>query len=141
MTSVLDPDRTAGLNRLLNDTVRRGPQAVHAIVVSADGLLLASSEGLGGDQARQLSAVASGFHRLAEDTGRHFGGDAVLQTVVKMERGCLLVCAAGENACLAVLAPEGADTGLVASGVTRLADRVGQHLDARSGRPAPSVAD
>ncbi|POX60505.1 dynein regulation protein LC7 [Streptomyces sp. Ru62] len=140
--SVLDPDRTAGLNRLLDDAVRRGPRAGHAIVLSADGLLLASSEGLGRDRARQLSAVASGFHGLAQDTGRHFGGDTVLRTVVAMEHGRLFVCAVGENACLAVLAPEGADIELAASGTTRLAGRIARYLDAGPSRPLrPRPAD
>jgi predicted regulator of Ras-like GTPase activity (Roadblock/LC7/MglB family) len=52
----------------------------------------------------------------------------VRQTVVEMEMGYLFVSAAGENACLAVLAPEGADIGLVAYEMARLVTRVGQHL-------------
>ncbi|MET8770795.1 MULTISPECIES: roadblock/LC7 domain-containing protein [Streptomyces] len=141
MTSASGPDRTTDLNWLLNDMVRRVPQVGHAIVLSTDGLLLASSDGLGRDPAQQLSAVASGFHSLAKGTGRHFGGGAVLQTVVEMEHGYLFVCAAGENACLAVLTPEGADIGLVAFEMARLVGRVGQHLAVGSRPPAPSAAD
>ncbi|CAM5362410.1 MULTISPECIES: roadblock/LC7 domain-containing protein [Streptomyces] len=139
MSSVPDPARPADLNRLLNDMVRCGPWAGHEIVVSVDGLLLASSEGPGRDHARQLSAVAAGFHGLAEDTGRHFGGDMVVRTVVEMEHGRLFVCAVGENACMAVLAPEGADVEVVASGMTRLAGRVGRHLGAGSLPPVVSA--
>lgn len=141
MTSVPGPDRTDSLNWLLNDMVQRVPQIGHAIVLSTDGLLLASSDGLARDHAQQLSAVASGFHSLAKGTGRHFGGGGVLQTVVEMERGYLFVCAAGTNACLAVLAPEGADIGLVAFEMARLVGRVGQHLAVASRPPAPSLAD
>ncbi|MFH9090065.1 roadblock/LC7 domain-containing protein [Streptomyces sp. NPDC017673] len=141
MTSVLGPARTADLNWLLNDLVRRVPQVGHAIVLSTDGLLLASSEGLGRDQAQQLSAVASGFHSLAKGTGRHFGGGKILQTVVEMERGYLFVCASGENACLAVLSPEGADIGLVAFEMARLVGRVGQHLGVDVRLSAPSAVD
>jgi uncharacterized protein len=141
MTSALSPDRAANLNWLLNDMVRRVPHVGHAVVLSNDGLLLASSDGLGRDQAHQLSAVSSGFHSLAKGTGRHFGGGEVRQTMVEMAHGYLFVCAAGENACLAVLTPESADIGLVAFEMARLVGRVGQHLAVGSRSPVPQEAD
>ena len=50
---------------LITDFVRRVPGVAHAVVVSADGLLLAGSQGLPRDRAEQLSAVASGFDTTA----------------------------------------------------------------------------
>jgi predicted regulator of Ras-like GTPase activity (Roadblock/LC7/MglB family) len=76
--------------------------------------------------------VESGGHRLAKGAGRHFGGGAVRQTMVEMEVGFLFVCAAGDNACLTVLTPEGADIGVVAYEMAMLVKRVGQHLSVDS---------
>ena len=44
---------------LITDFVRRVPGVAHAVVVSADGLLLAGARGLPRYRAEQLSAVAS----------------------------------------------------------------------------------
>jgi predicted regulator of Ras-like GTPase activity (Roadblock/LC7/MglB family) len=128
MTLPVSTDTSAQLSWLLDDLTQRVTEVGHAIVLSSDGLLLAGSRALPQEEAQRLAAVASGFHSLAKGTGRHFGGGAVRQTVVEMEMGYLFVSAAGENACLAVLAPEGADIGLVAYEMARLVTRVGQHL-------------
>lgn len=132
MTLPVVPETTTNLGWLLNDMVRRVPEIGHAVVLSTDGLLLGASSELNRDQAEQLSAVASGFHSLAKGAGRHFGGGAVRQTMVEMEVGFLFVCAAGDNACLTVLTPEGADIGVVAYEMAMLVKRVGQHLSVDS---------
>ena len=132
MTLPVVPETTINLGWLLNDMVRRVPEIGHAVVLSTDGLLLGASSELNRDQAEQLSAVASGFHSLAKGAGRHFGGGAVRQTMVEMEVGFLFVCAAGDNACLTVLTPEGADIGVVAYEMAMLVKRVGQHLSVDS---------
>src|SRR5512142_2305631 len=62
------------LSWLLNNLSRTVPEVVHAVVLSADGLLLAASEHLDRTSADQLAAVASGFNSLARGAGRHFGG-------------------------------------------------------------------
>ncbi|MEV6536981.1 roadblock/LC7 domain-containing protein [Streptomyces sp. NPDC051639] len=134
-------ESSADLGWLLNDMVRRVPEIGHAVLLSTDGLLIGTSEGLGRDQAERLSAVASGFHSLAKGAGRHFGGGAVRQTVVEMEAGFLFVGAAGDNACLTVLTPDQADIGVVAYEMAMLVKRLGPHLsvDSRYGQP-PSGA-
>lgn len=119
---------TGDLNWLLDDLVDRVVGAEHAIVLSADGLLLGGSRALSTEDAEHLSAVASAFQSLARGTGRHFGGGAVRQTVVEMEQAYLFVTAAGEGACLAVLAAENADVGLVAYEMNMRVRRVGQFL-------------
>ena len=48
--------------------------------------------------------MAAGFQSLARGAGRHFGGGPVRQTIVEMESAFLFVTAAGQGACLAVLA-------------------------------------
>lgn len=119
-----------GLDWLLDDLVDRVVGTDHAIVLSADGLLLGRSRGLSADDGEHLSAVASAFQSLARGTGRHFRGGAVRQTVVEMEHAYLFVTAAGEGACLAVLASEEADVGLVAYEMNIRVKRVGQFLTA-----------
>ncbi|MFD6952282.1 dynein regulation protein LC7 [Nocardiopsis sp. TSRI0078] len=118
------------LDWLLDDLVDRVVGAEHAIVLSADGLLLGRSRGLVPEDAEHLAALASAFQSLARGTGRHFGGGDVRQTVVEMEHSYLFVTAAGAGACLSVLATEDADVGLVAYEMNLRVKRVGQFLTA-----------
>ncbi len=119
---------TGDLTWLVDDLVDRVADARHAVVLSADGLLIASSSALSREDAEHLSAVAAGFQSLARGAGRHFGGGAVRQTIVEMESAFLFVTAAGTGACLAVLASEDSDVGLVAYEMAMLVTRVGQYL-------------
>jgi predicted regulator of Ras-like GTPase activity (Roadblock/LC7/MglB family) len=116
------------LGWLLNNLVSRVPEITDAIVLSADGLLLASSVGLSRDDAERLAAVASGFQSLARGTGEHFARGAVRQTIVEMERGFLFVTAASTGGCLAVLSADRSDVGLVAYEMALLVARVGEYV-------------
>ena len=118
----------ADLNWLLDDLVERVVGAQHAVVLSADGLLIGKSAALSKDDSDQLSAMASAFQSLARGTGRHFGGGNVRQTIVEMEHAYLFVTAAGRGACLAVLAEESADMGMIAYEMNLLVKRVGVYL-------------
>jgi uncharacterized protein len=111
---------------LLTNFVGHVPGVSHAVVVSADGLLLTSSEGLPRDRADQLAAVASGMASLTRGAARIFGAGEVVQTVVEMELGCMLLMAITDGSCLAVLASPQCDMGLVAYEMTLLVDRVGE---------------
>jgi uncharacterized protein len=129
------------LNWLITSFVERVPAVAHAIVVSADGLPLAFSDGFPVDRADQLAAVASGLASLTQGAARVFEAGAVLQTVVEMEGGLLLVMAISNGSSLAVLAAAQCDMGLVAYEMTLLVERVGRVLtpEPRSGfglRPA-----
>jgi uncharacterized protein len=126
------------LHWLLDDLVDRIPEARQAAVLSADGLLIASSRGLSREDADHLAAVAAGFQSLAQGAGRHFGGGPVRQTIIEMESAFLFVTAAGQGACLAVLAADDADMGLVAYEMAMLVTRVGQYLAAASRSDAES---
>src|SRR3954470_20991405 len=116
------------LTWLVNDLVGRVDQTRHAVVLSADGLLMATSSELKRDDAEHLAAVAAGFQSLARGAGRHFGGGAVRQTIIEMESAFLFVTAAGSGACLAVLASEDADVGLIAYEMAMLVSRVGKFV-------------
>ncbi|GAA3217457.1 MULTISPECIES: roadblock/LC7 domain-containing protein [Nonomuraea] len=113
---------------LITDFVRNTPGVAHAVVVSADGLCLAASEGFPPDRADQLAAVSAGLLSLTVGASRVFEGGAVTQTVVEMQRGLLLVMAISDGSVLTVLAGPDCDMGLVAYQMTLLVDRAGQAL-------------
>ncbi|MEV0612919.1 roadblock/LC7 domain-containing protein [Nonomuraea sp. NPDC050404] len=124
----MTPSAGTDLNWLLDDLVGRLNEAEHAIVLSSDGLLMASSAGLQRTDGEHLSAVASGLQSLAKGVSDHISGGPVRQTVVEWKNQFLIVTAAGQRACLAVLCAQNADIGLVAYEMAMLVARVGQYL-------------
>jgi predicted regulator of Ras-like GTPase activity (Roadblock/LC7/MglB family) len=116
------------LNWLLDDLVGGVVGAQHAIVLSSDGLLVGKSAELTRDDSDQLSAMASSLQSLARGVSRTFDRGQVLQTLIEMARGYLFVCAAGQGACLAVLAEESVDVEMIAHEMNRLVKRVGDYL-------------
>jgi predicted regulator of Ras-like GTPase activity (Roadblock/LC7/MglB family) len=129
----MEPDRgTAGragqLDWLLDDLVRRVGPISKAVILSQDGLAIGASGTLERDDAEHLAALAAGFQSLARGAGKHFGGGSVRQTIIEMESGFLLVTAAGSGTCLAVIAEQGADLGLVAYEMAVLVRRSGEHI-------------
>ncbi|GAA3196519.1 roadblock/LC7 domain-containing protein [Actinocorallia longicatena] len=119
---------SADLAWLLDDLVKRVSEAQHAIVLSADGLLMAQSDGISREDAEHLSAVSAGIQSLAKGAGERFGGGAVRQTIVEMRSAFLLVTVAGQGACLAVLSNEDADVGLIAYEMAMMVTKLGHHL-------------
>ena len=117
---------------LITDFVRRVPGVAHSVVVSADGLLLAGSQGLPRDRAEQLSAVASGLVSLTQGAARCFEAGGVNQTVVEMERGYLFLMSISDGSSMAVLAARSCDVGQVGYEMALLVERVGAALS-----PAP----
>lgn len=126
----------AELDWLLDGLVESVTGVDKAVVLSADGLPLARSSNLAVPDAEHLSAVASAFQSLARGTGRQFGGGDVRQTVVEMEHAFLMVTAAGSGACIALLATEDADLGMLAYEANLLVSRLGGYLSAAP-RSAP----
>jgi hypothetical protein len=125
---------------LLDDLVDRVAHTQRGIVLSADGLLIASSRDFTREDAEHLAAAAAGIQSLARGTGRHIGAGTVRQTIVELETAYLLVTAAGKGACLAVQAAAEADVGLVAYEMAMLVTRVGQFLSTPT-RSAAATAD
>jgi predicted regulator of Ras-like GTPase activity (Roadblock/LC7/MglB family) len=119
---------TVDITWLVNDLVDRVAHVHQAVVLSHDGLLIAKSTGLSREDAEHLSAVAAGMHGLARGAGRRFGRGAVRQTIIEMESGFIFVTAGGNGACIAVLATEEADVGLIAYEMEMIVARVGQYL-------------
>jgi uncharacterized protein len=113
---------------LVTNFAERVPGVAHAIVVSADGLLLTSSDRLPRDRADQLAAVTSGLVSLTQGAARCFDAGGVVQTVVEMDRGIVLLMSISDGSCLAVLATSNCNVGVVAYEMTVLVTRVGDVL-------------
>jgi predicted regulator of Ras-like GTPase activity (Roadblock/LC7/MglB family) len=113
---------------LLDDMVFRVAHIQKAMFLSRDGMALAASGGLDQADADLLAALAAGFQSLARGAGQRFSGGAIRQTIVEMEFGFLFVSAAGQGTCLAVLAAEDADIGVVAYEMAVLVQRTSEHL-------------
>ncbi len=113
------------LDWLVARFARETPGVTHAILVSADGLLVAASEHMPGERADQLAAVASGLASLSTGAAQLFDGGFVLQSVVEMENGYLLLMRVGDGSNLATLAARSADIGQIGYEMAILVERVG----------------
>src|SRR3954447_3826876 len=130
MTSQLAEHDERGLDWLLSQITDEVPSAAHAILVSADGLLMAKSFSLPDERAEQVAAVSSGMASLAVGAARLFEGGSVLETIIEMQHGYLLLMSVGDGSHLAVLTEETADIGQVGYEMALLVDRVGRMVQA-----------
>jgi uncharacterized protein len=117
-----------GLNWLVTDFVERVPEVAHTVVVSADGLSLAFSDGFPRERADQLAAVTAGLTSLTHGSARVFEGGPVVQTMVEMQGGVMVVTTIGNGASLAVLAAPSCDLGLIAYEMALLVEQVGKMI-------------
>ncbi|OLT13865.1 hypothetical protein BJF78_20990 [Pseudonocardia sp. CNS-139] len=113
---------------MLVEFTRDTPGVVQAVVVSADGLRLATSPGMSVGLADQLSAAASGLVSLARGTARLLDAGPVQQTILELAEGYLFVTAISRGATLAVHADRRCDIGMVGYEMTMLASRLGHAL-------------
>ena len=120
------------LDWVMSRFVEEVPDAAHAILVSADGLLMASSTSIPSERAEQVAAVSSGLASLAVGAARLFEGGAVMQTIVEMEMGFLMLMSVGDGSNLTVLTTEEADIGQVGYEMALLVDRVGRTVEAQA---------
>ena len=121
---------------LLDDLVERVAHAQRGIVLSTDGLLIASSKGLTREEAEHLAAAASGFQSLARGTGRAWASARSDRPSWSWRRRSFSSRPRGNGACLAVQASSEADVGLIAYEMARLVTAVGKFLSTplRAGR-------
>lgn len=110
----------------------------HAILVSADGLLMAASSRMPTERADQLAAVASGLASLATGASQLFDGGHVLQSVVEMEHGYLLLMRVGDGSNLATLATRSCDIGQIGYEMAILVERVGTVVQSARRTAEPS---
>ncbi|MFF5029035.1 roadblock/LC7 domain-containing protein [Streptomyces collinus] len=123
------------LGWLLDDLVARTDHVRQAVLLTADGLALSSSDGMRRRDIEHLAAVCSGFHGLARSAGERFEAGEVRQTMVMLEDAYLFITPAGHGSRLAVLSEAGTDVGQLAHEMALLVRRLGRHLDA-AGRSA-----
>ena len=113
------------LDWLVSKFAREVSGVTHAVLVSADGLLMAASEHMPIERADQLAAVASGLASLSTGAAQLFDGGYVLQSVVEMENGYLLLMRVGDGSNLATLATTVCDIGQIGYEMAILVERVG----------------
>lgn len=118
------------LDWLVSNFAREVHGVSHAVLVSADGLLMAASAHLPTDRGEQLAAVTSGLASLSAGVSNLFDGGGVLQSVVEMQNGYLLLMSVGDGSHLATLTSAGCDIGQVGYEMALLVDRVGASVQA-----------
>jgi predicted regulator of Ras-like GTPase activity (Roadblock/LC7/MglB family) len=118
------------LSWLLDNLVGRVEQVRQAVILSRDGLVVATSQNMDREDGDHLSALAAGVQSLGRGAGRHFGGGEVRQTIIEMESAFLFVMAAGQGTCLAVVSSADANVGVMAYEMAMLVRRMGKYLTA-----------
>ncbi|MET7764356.1 roadblock/LC7 domain-containing protein [Streptomyces sp. NPDC005336] len=118
------------LSWLLSGLVQRVPHTRSGLLLSSDGLVMAS-DGMEKDAADHMAALASGLYSLARGAGKRFddGGD-VRQIVTELSNSLLFVSAAGQGALLAVLAGREADVSVLGYEMAMMVKSVRPHLGA-----------
>ncbi|MGB9378856.1 MAG: roadblock/LC7 domain-containing protein [Mycobacteriales bacterium] len=110
-------------NWLLVNFVKSVPGVRHTLVVSADGLLMAMSDGLGRTAGDQLSAIVSGLAALTGGAARELRGGSVLQAVIEMESAFMFTTTISDGSVLAVVSEASCDVGLIGYEMTVLVNR------------------
>jgi predicted regulator of Ras-like GTPase activity (Roadblock/LC7/MglB family) len=118
------------LGWLMDNLVSRVTNVRRALVLSRDGLVVATSKNVSREEGDKLSALAAGVHSLARGVGGQVGGGEVRQTIIEMDSAFLFVMAAGQGTCLAVLASADANLGVMAYEMAKLVRQMGVHLTA-----------
>lgn len=125
--SGLSPE-ARNLGWLLDTFVRQASGVREAVVLSADGLPMAASEGVARESAERFAAVASGLIGLAHGAAGRFGGGRVNEVIIEMEHAFLLVTSISDGSSLAAVADAGCDIGLVGYEMAVFGERAGPVL-------------
>ncbi|TJZ59208.1 roadblock/LC7 domain-containing protein [Streptomyces piniterrae] len=116
------------------DSALEVPEAQHAILVSADGLLMARSKDVGRDHADTVAAAMSGMQSLSRtvaDFCRSSGNRPHWrQTLVEFDHGWVFLISAGEGAYLAVSASPDVDMAEISFRMQQLVGQLGKALTA-----------
>ncbi|GHJ32805.1 MULTISPECIES: roadblock/LC7 domain-containing protein [Streptomyces] len=113
---------------LVTNFTERVPNVAHAVVVSADGLLLTASDRLADDRAEQVATIAAGAISLIQGAAQCLLTGDVRSSVIQMEYGNMLLMSIKDGSCLVVLAAPDCEIGQVAYEMTVLVDQVGEML-------------
>lgn len=112
------------------DNALRMPETRHAVLLSADGLLIAHSERISRDDAERHAAGMAGLQSLARSSAEFCGdpGVAWRQTLSEFDGGYVFLVAAGPGAYLAVSTTEHVDMEAVSFRLQELVQRLGKEL-------------
>ena len=124
----MSTNETGSFSWLLNTFVEETAGVDHALAVSADGIKLATSEGLTGAIADQFAAITSGLSSLTLGAARCFGEPGVDRIMIEMTNSFLLIATINEGSVLGFVAGKNHDLGMVAYEMTMFADRAGRVL-------------
>lgn len=124
------------------DDVLKVPEARHAILLSADGMLRAHSADIERDDAERLAAGLSGVQSISRSTAEFCGtpGTPWRQTLIEFAHGYVFLAAAGEGAYLAVSTSQDVDMEAVTYRMHKLVDRLGRELTSPVRRDTGPVA-
>ncbi|SEG88438.1 Predicted regulator of Ras-like GTPase activity, Roadblock/LC7/MglB family [Actinacidiphila yanglinensis] len=108
------------------------PGARHAILISADGLLMARSQGVRKDEADTVAAAMSGIQSLSRTMGAFCGSPEMVwrQTLVEFDGGWVFLISAGAGAYLAVSSAPDVDMAAITFRMQQLVSQLGKVLTA-----------
>lgn len=106
------------------------PGALHAVLVSGDGLPMSRTSGIGRDAADKVAAAMSGVHSLSRSLGFFCDDDTLQwrQTLVEFDGGWVFLVSAGTGAYLAVAATLEVDMADITFRMQQLVGQLGKEL-------------
>lgn len=119
------------LSWMLDDIVRNVPGARHAVLLSADGLPRASTDGLAEGHVHTISTAMSGIQALSRATAPFIGtapNAAWTQTVIEFSHGWIFLIGAGQGAYLAAAAERDVNMQQISFRMHRLVARLGHNM-------------
>ncbi len=127
MTAPTDT-RAREFSWLLSKFSNEVPGVAHTVAVSADGLVLAASEGIPENVADQFAAITSGLESLTWNSANLFGVGDVVRQIIETRGGFLLIARINERASLGVVTGRDVDLGQVGYEMTLFTERAGKVL-------------
>jgi predicted regulator of Ras-like GTPase activity (Roadblock/LC7/MglB family) len=133
MTQAARPNLSWILNDLLGF-----PDARHALVLSADGLTVASSDDVDRNLADRIAASVSGLQALSRSAGVFVTEDNTVwqQTMVQYQDGYLFVIAAGSGTHLVVSASKEVDIQGISYRMEKIVERLCNPLSVAPREPS-----
>jgi uncharacterized protein len=121
-------EEARNFNWLLETFVGETAGVTDAMAVSSDGMLIARSETLQGEESDLLCAIIAGTAGLALAASGHLAAGGLERVIITMERGFLFVSAIADGSCLGVVATRECDVGSIGYQTSDLVHRAGQLL-------------
>ncbi|HEY9326769.1 MAG TPA: roadblock/LC7 domain-containing protein [Streptomyces sp.] len=114
---------------MLNQVIDQ-PEVYDAILVAADGLVMAFSPGLDRDQADRIAAALSGVQATSSATAMfcRAPADSWRQSLVEFDGGFVITIHAGDSTYLSVATSGAADVGQVAYRMHEVVDQLGREM-------------